>query len=97
MLFTIRRQKDWHIKVGTTKIERASSDTSDFKFRYDINKVFNLFILQISDAIKILGGTWQCYNAEGEQTINIKKNLLVFINKACIDQANKMIRLVRNQ
>ena len=80
-------------KVGilkfTTKIERASSDTSDFKFRYDINKVFNLFNLQISDAIKILGGTWQCYNAEGK-----------IINKligygTCIDQTNKMIRLAR--
>ena len=74
---------------NNTKIERASSDTSDFKFRYDINKVFNLFNLQISDEIKILGGTWQCYNAEGK-----------IINKligygTCIDQTNKMIRLAR--
>ena len=46
-------------KVGilkfTTKIERASSDTSDFKFRYDINKVFNLFNLQISDPCHLSG------------------------------------------
>lgn len=79
-------------KVGmckfTSKIENTSIDITDFKFQYNIKDVFTKAGLT-SDSIKILGGTWQCYNADGK-----------IINKligygACIRQSSGIIRLER--
>lgn len=79
-------------KVGmckfTSKIENTSTDITDFKFQYNIKDVFTKAGLT-SDSIKILGGTWQCYNADGK-----------IINKligygACIRQSSGIIRLER--
>lgn len=79
-------------KVGmckfTSKIENTSTDITDFKFQYNIKDVFTKAGLT-SDSIKILGGTWQCYNTDGK-----------IINKligygTCIRQSSGIIRLER--